>query len=189
VLGVDPVVADAADARPNTSLGVPETEMLRRLNLLLRGRLPGWFYLGRVKELLAHEALASRNSGVRLRLPDSRFAWAQERSDARIAGLQQAGYDFVGEWDDLRPVAPPDTEGAMWPAFVRDRDVLDAALDCLAEVLVDEYAASGGRHLGPGRGGRLQQVARKVRAGTTRHPAARRAASAVWRQVAERVRR
>jgi len=47
VLGIDPDSADLSRARPNASLGMAETEFLRRLNQALPGRdeIPDWFHM------------------------------------------------------------------------------------------------------------------------------------------------
>src|SRR5215469_8090277 len=60
LLGVDPGSVDLTRARPNASLGVPETEFLRRLNQALPDEVPDWFYMWNVKEAVAHQALADR---------------------------------------------------------------------------------------------------------------------------------
>ena len=62
LLGIDPGCADLSRARPNASLGMAETEFLRRLNQALPGpdAVPDWFYMWNVKETVAHRALAGR---------------------------------------------------------------------------------------------------------------------------------
>src|SRR5262249_56484147 len=99
MLGVDPGSADLSRARPNASLGMAETEFLRRLNEALPGRdeIPDWFYMWNVKETVAHRALAGRAGGARLVLPADRDARAQEQSETLIAGPRGSGYDIAGD--------------------------------------------------------------------------------------------
>ena len=72
LLGIDPGGVDLTRARPNASLGMPETEFLRRLNQALPDEVPDWFYMWNVKEAVAHQALADRPREGRLVLPASR---------------------------------------------------------------------------------------------------------------------
>ena len=66
LLSIDPACADLSRARPNASLGMAETEFLRRLNQALPGpdEVPDWFYMWNVKETVAHRALAGRAAGA-----------------------------------------------------------------------------------------------------------------------------
>ncbi len=66
LLSIDPACADLSRARPNASLGMAETEFLRRLNQALPGpdEVPDWFYMWNVKETVAHRALAGRGTGA-----------------------------------------------------------------------------------------------------------------------------
>jgi hypothetical protein len=110
LLGIDPGCADLSRARPNASLGMAETEFLRRLNQALPGpdAVPDWFYMWNVKETVAHRALAGRPSGGRLVLPAERDAWAKEQAETLIGGLRASGYQIAGDLDDLRP--PQETQ-------------------------------------------------------------------------------
>ena len=96
--GPQPGPADA-------SLGMAETEFLRRLNQALPGpdEVPDWFYMWNVKETVAHRALAGLLRGGRLVLPAERDAWAKEQSQTLIGGLRASGDQIAGELDDLRP--------------------------------------------------------------------------------------
>ncbi len=114
LLGIDPGSADLTRARPNTSLGVPEIEFLRRLNQALPDEVPDWFYMWNVKEAVAHQALAARPREGRIVLPASRDTWAKGRAEELIAALGDSGYDLVGDVDELRP--RPDTEPYASPA-------------------------------------------------------------------------
>ncbi len=137
LLGIDPGVADTGRARANTSLGMPETEFLRRLNEALPAEVPDWFYMWNVKETLAHKDLAERPVTGRLVLPADRDAWVKEQADTLIAGLQESGYDIIGDPDELlpRPVSEASASSADQPA----EQVLDAAVAAAAALVVGQY--------------------------------------------------
>ena len=158
VLGVDPDSADTSRARPNASLGLPEIEFLRRLNEVLPGEVPDWFYMWNVKEAVAHQALAARPRQGKLTLPASRQAWAQEQAKLLIAGLEESGYDIVGSLDELTP-RPPSSEGGAsggtvpggtvsvstvpvstgGPPANPAGQVLDAAVDAASALVLNQY--------------------------------------------------
>ncbi|MBE7187240.1 hypothetical protein [Jatrophihabitans endophyticus] len=135
LLGVDGVDVDTG-VRANSSLGLSETEFLRRLNPALEGRVPNWFYAREVKHVLAHGVLAARPSPSRPTLPADVADWASARSEAVIEYLRSSGVDVVGDLDELvpapeRPAADPDREAGI--ATVDDQ--LDAAVQSLAALV------------------------------------------------------
>jgi hypothetical protein len=145
VIGIDPDAVDTSVARPNVSLGLAEVEMLRHLNARLRGdkALPQWFYSGHVKETLAHQILASRPRDRRLTLPMAYDDWALDVAEKQIAGLRSAGYDIVGDLDELRP--RPIT-GRRWaPKDVTYKQLYDASLDALVGLLHERYEKATSR--------------------------------------------
>jgi hypothetical protein len=186
LLGIDPGCADLSRARPNASLGMAETEFLRRLNQVLPGpdAVPDWFYMWNVKETLAHRALADRPHGERLVLPAERDAWAKEQSETLIGGLRASGYRIAGDLDDLRPpqvtqrpgdggTGPEGFQGGRPPGLAGPpaspsgqpaEAILDAAVQAAAALVVNqyqrEYPAAGPRE-GRSRGlaGRIEAIA------------------------------
>jgi hypothetical protein len=196
MLGIDPGSVDISRARPNASLGLAEIEFLRRLNQALPAEVPDWFYMWNVKEAVAHKALADRPAGDRLVLPADREAWAKDQAEVLIAGLQNSGYDLIGDLNELRPRqhATPGASPADQPA----EQMLDAAVQAAAALVVNQYRkeyppkgrASGGRGLA----GRIEsavasspRLKRTVREISSRSAAARRLRILVWR-VLERSR-
>jgi hypothetical protein len=137
LLGVDPDTADPSRARPNASLGMPETEFLRRLNQALPAEVPDWFYMWNVKEAVAHTALAARPADARLVLPAEREGWAKEQAEALVAGLRGSGYDLIGDLDELLPRAPAEPYAS--PASQPAEQMLDAAVDAAAALVVNQY--------------------------------------------------
>ncbi|HUL26641.1 MAG TPA: hypothetical protein VLW44_12825 [Streptosporangiaceae bacterium] len=198
LLGIDPGSVDLTRARPNSSLGMPEIEFLRRLNQALPDEVPDWFYMWNVKEALAHQALAARPSDGRLVLPASRDTWAKDRAEELIAALGSSGYDLVGNLDELRP--PPVTGPYASPAGQPAERVLDAAVASAAALVVSQYrkaypAAKPQRGPGrpPGLAGRVEatvasspRLKRTVRELSSRFLAVRRLRILAWRALERR---
>ncbi len=142
VIGVPADAVDTSRARPNSSLGLAEVEVLRNLNQRLRGdkTLPQWFYAGHVKETLAHQVLAARPKKNRLVLPQKYEEWADEVAEKQIVGLRTAGYDIVGDLDELRP-RPIGDGPRPRPKDIPYKELYDASLDALAGLLHERYEA------------------------------------------------
>src|SRR5215467_12225255 len=198
LLGATPDSVDLTRARPNSSLGMPETEFLRRLNQALPDEVPDWFYMWNVKEAVAHQALADRPREGRLVLPAGRDAWAKGQAEELIAALGDSGYDLIGDLDELRP--PPVTGPSAGPADQPAERVLDAAVTAAAALVVNQYRKAypaakpqpdPGRH--PGLVGRVEatvasspRLKRTVRELSSRFPPVRRLRIAAWRSLERR---
>jgi hypothetical protein len=104
LVGVDPAAFDTALERSNSSLGVEQAELLRRVNVELGDRLPlpGPYPLV-VKNVLAHRVLEA-HQGTRLALSPDDQAYAAGESRAIAERLVAMGADIVGDLDDLTPV-------------------------------------------------------------------------------------
>jgi hypothetical protein len=196
LLEVDPDSVDISRARANASLGLTETEFLRRLNAELSGEVPDWFYMWTVKEGLAHTTLAARPPGQRLVLPPERHVWAKEYAETLIAGLSDAGYDLVGDLAELRPAEA--AEPAVRPADQPVGEILDAAVQATAALVLNQYrkeypAAEPGGSAGAladrvtARVSALPRVKRTVRELSSRHSSVRWLRVLAWR-VLERSR-
>ena len=139
LLGLDPTTYDTGASRANTSLGLEQAELLRRVNVALGDRLPlPGPYPGVVKDVLAHRILAAR-SGSPLRLAPEDIAFAAEESRKIADGLAAAGVDVVGSLEDL-VVDQDAAEGATAADGYRpppDADLLDESVAALADLLVD----------------------------------------------------
>lgn len=137
VVGVDPDVAVLPTTGANVSLGVTAVDVLRRVNgrlRLLDDRPPG---LRRtVKQVLVNAALRADTS-PRVGTPDELLPRLQEITDAWVERVRVAGYQVVGDLDDLTP-RPASGAGPARPR-VRARDSRDLALDAVA-VLTREVA-------------------------------------------------
>lgn len=136
VIGVDPGAVETERARSNTSLGVPEVELLRRVNVAMPAELPDWFYMRNVKDLLAHRALAVRPRTMgRLELPPERDKWARHYAEELVAQLAASSYDVVGELAELlpRPVNGP----VVRPSDATADDMLDSAIIAITALLTE----------------------------------------------------
>lgn len=135
--GISATALTRPEKRVNTSVGVAETEMVRRLNESLDGRLNERQYI-RVFDNAVKPALRAGNGSARLRMPDELRGWLSDHSDQLIAFLRTSSYGVVGDLDDLRPQAAA-FEGTD-PAEVADAELFAAALSALTGT-VDHYAS------------------------------------------------
>ena len=135
LFGIDPAEF-APTNRANTSLGVPESAMIRRLNERLNDVLPNHHYRTFVRELLVHRNLSSRPGSPRLSLPEDAYRWASDLGRSWVSELALRGYDVVGDLDDLVPgPALPFTD----PDDCDEHAVSEAAIDALA-IMTNETA-------------------------------------------------
>jgi hypothetical protein len=144
VIGIDSGGIDLSQARANSSLGLPETEFLRRMNEALEDEIPDWYYTRYIKQILAHDVLTEQPRQQRLTLPPGREDWVRQQSEALVAGLNAAKYHIVGDPADLLPqpaasdYVPPDQQPA--------EQLLDVAVHAAAVLAQARY-----RELYPGR--------------------------------------
>jgi hypothetical protein len=137
VLGIETGSTSLPPARVNSSLGLVEAEFLRRLNEALPGEMPDWFYTHNIRRILAHEVLRTRTPQARLALPPGEQAWAQEQSEALIAGLRDSKYHIVGDLGELLP--QPATSPYVPPSDLAAEDLLEAALHAAAALADQQY--------------------------------------------------
>lgn len=130
-LGIDPAWAPMDSSRRNRSLGVVETDLLRRLNRRLgRQARREEQYDELIRELLAHQELASRSS-PRVRLGPEHLPWAREVTDAWVRWIRDQGVSVWGDLTDLTVPDPPADEPWVDPDRVRAKPVLAAAVAAL----------------------------------------------------------
>ena len=130
--GIDPAWAPVDSDRTNASLGIPETQLLRRLNRRMdRSTRREASYDELIRELLAQEELAGRQS-TPVRLPPRLYPWAEERTQGWVDWLATSGVDLIGDVADLWPVWPVEDEPWVDPDRVRAKPQLAAAIDALA---------------------------------------------------------
>ncbi len=137
VFGIDPDEF-VPTARANASLGVPESAMVRRLNLRLNDVLPNHHYRTFVRELLVHQNLSTRPGSSRLSIPEDARRWASGLGRSWVSELALRGYDVVGDLDDLVPDDVPSTSPPFVdPDSVDEHEVAEVALDSLAILAIE----------------------------------------------------
>jgi len=137
VLGIDSDGIDLTRARANSSLGLPETEFLRRMNEALQEDIPDWYYTRYIKQILAHNVLAAQPRQKRLALPPGRDAWAREQSEVLVAGLLDSKYHIVGDPSEL--LSPPSTSHYVAPDQQPAEQLLAVAVRAAAALADSRY--------------------------------------------------
>lgn len=123
---------DLSVERANESLGLVESEVLRRVNESLRGRIGGarqkslW-----VRDLLAHRILAPIGHEP-IGMTQEHAAEAAQQATEAIAAIKTAGYRVHGDLDDLVPQAVQ----ARLPHEVTDGEVAESAALALGDLLI-----------------------------------------------------
>ena len=138
VLGLDPGVFIERGERDNTSLGITEINVLRLLNVALKGRsIPVPVYADVVRDLIVRESLAGREGQARPTLAPAARGFVDAVSEEWAEWIEGSGVHLVGDLDDLRPRwADPDE----WvnPDALRPTEALPAAIDALAVMVEQE---------------------------------------------------
>lgn len=137
VLGIDPSGAHLSGARANSSLGLAETEFLRRMNGALPEDVPDWFYTRNIKRVLAHDVLCAPPRQARLALPPGPQTWARDQAKSLVAALRDAKFHVVGDLSELLP--PPAAEPTAQPAGQFADQLLDAAVRAAAALAEHHY--------------------------------------------------
>jgi hypothetical protein len=136
VLDIEPANLNRDVSRPNESLGLAQAELLRRVNAALGDRLPhpraGHSRIA--KAYFARQVLAPQG-GRRPVLPPDLADWCHDTSKRIVDGLAGAGYDVAGELTDLLPAMATDPVDLT----VTDRELVEAAVEALADVLDQRY--------------------------------------------------
>jgi hypothetical protein len=151
VIGLDPLAYDISTPVRNASLGVVESELLRRIHELRDERFTDSARHPWTRKLLATKTLSQRG-GDRVRLPDSTRAWLSHRSAAMCKAVEAAGYHVVGDLSELEPRTSP-REGTRDVASVTRTEIDEAAAWTVAR-LTEELRArqSTQAEAGPGPG-------------------------------------
>lgn len=124
----------------NESMGVAETELLRRVNEGLPDELrPSPEPARWVRGYLGLEVLAPRR-GEKLRVAPGRAAELRARSEAIVDQIRGAGFSVVGDLDDL--LGPVDPPTSRQPEEVGDSELLSVALDTINAMLLDHRRLS-----------------------------------------------
>lgn len=144
VLGVDPESCDASATISNDSLGVVEVELLRKVNTYLGSEYSKPVVAGRwLRSYLAAEVLAPRG-GDRYGPDPEQEAFLRKKSAQIVKAIREAGYDVIGDLDELRPPDGP----IEWrhPDEVAPTELAEAGAATIARVLDDLRRVTGERN-------------------------------------------
>lgn len=133
--GLDGLELDLEGERANPSLGVPETALLRRINIRANQVIEPPTYRPLVRELLAHRTLSRRSESPRLTLPPDVLPWVQDLALSWVEEIKARGYDVVGDLADLVGQAPAHEYAD--PDHPDEAQVADAAVDAIRALLVE----------------------------------------------------
>jgi hypothetical protein len=123
-------------AEVNNSVGVTETEILRRLNAGLGGRLNERQYL-HIMRRVVKPVLRSRSGTSRIELSAEDRKWIDDRTTELVEFLKNRPYRVVGDLDDL--VAVDGSAVGDDPELVSEAALTDAAVAVLTAT-VEQYA-------------------------------------------------
>jgi sulfotransferase family protein len=187
LIGIDPDSCDLDVPRANSSLGVVEAELLRRVNNAIGPQAPMWLYTQTATVMLGHNILPNLRNGRKVPFPEARRPWVRERAAGFVSGIKAGGYDVVGDLAELLPPAEgrpadhrPVTEADLNKAAVETiLGLMDAMMEQRAETrrLREQIVAE--------RRGPLPKLV--VRHMSERNPTVYRARVAYWHLV-ERLR-
>ncbi len=124
VTGLVPGAYDTVTSRANASMGVAETELVRRMNADVQG-MAAEVYDPLVRKLLAEEILGGKSP--KLTLPTNRMDWVIERSRTLITALEDAGYRVEGDLRELMP-RPSEHLPHVSPTALTDADLAEPAI-------------------------------------------------------------
>lgn len=133
ILGIDPQ-ACVLSTTVNESLGEAEAELLRRVNIRLVPRLADREISTWVRDELANSVLGGRPRKRPLTVPEDIRPRVVQHSHALVESLRASGYDVHGRLEDL--ASEPGSLGVGTPEPMQAEDVLDTAVDTIAELVV-----------------------------------------------------
>jgi hypothetical protein len=138
VLGRRAEVFDAEAAGPvNRSLGLLQTELLRRYNERYGSGLSWPVYRRMIRLELDRSFAAAIPDGRKLTLPAADYEFFAAAARDMVSELRRAGYDVVGDLDELLPPAQatPSDVNQTESVVASDAEVLGAALDVMHTLL------------------------------------------------------
>ncbi len=130
-VGIDADAYDTYVKRSNPSMGVAETELVRRMNFAVRG-MSDASYDALVRRMLVQEVLGEQSP--KIVLPTGRMEWVQGRSRQLIADLTASGYRVVGDLEELMPLAE-EHQGYVSPTELEENDLASAAIRAATTLL------------------------------------------------------
>jgi len=156
LIGLDSRAYDLSGSFPNESLGVVESETLRRINEHM-GSFNNAFDRGvYIRTYLADERLVPRK-GERYWPDEDQIAQCRERGAAAVQYVEQRGFDVIGSLDDL--LVPEELPTRRHPSSVTDAEVAAVAVELVATIMEDIRAQ---RERSRGLKGRISELEGKL---------------------------
>ena len=134
LLGVDPDSVDLTQSFPNASMGVVETETLRRINHHLGDFSTAIDRGTYIRTFLADERLVPRN-GDRFWPDEERIEEIRKRGLSAVDYIAAQGFHVIGDLDSL--LVPEELEERRAPESVTDSEVAQVAVELAATLLHD----------------------------------------------------
>jgi hypothetical protein len=131
VVGRPGLTVEMPTQRANASLGIVETELLRRVNPLLKSFKSPADRGNWIRGYLASPQIMA-TSGEKFRPSPETEAELTARGDRALAMLRTGEYDVVG---DLALLTPSDLSGRRHPSEVSDTEQLESAVRVIAALL------------------------------------------------------
>jgi len=145
VLGVDPVRLEPEENWSNASLGLAQTEVLRRVNLELPDEVHRrYVYSDVIKRKFGTQVLGAQERR-RILVPPAFRSWCDEVTERQVAELESAGYHVVGSLKDLQCQDSAFGTGRGRPTEI---EVSASSVSALATMLTDRGLAEAGRRTG-----------------------------------------
>lgn len=134
---IDPAWAPVDSDSVNESLGVAETQVLRRLNMELGRKVAReGDYDELLRRMVAEGTLFHHRSAPVTLRPDA-YDWVEERTERSLEWIAASGIDVIGDVDELRPRRPGPDETWHNPDRVRKRAVTRAAIAALSSMTAE----------------------------------------------------
>ncbi len=160
VLEVDPARFEPDDRRSNSSLGMVQAEVLRRVN----AELPEEVHLRYVYSDVVKRSFGARvlgpQQGRKILVPSQFRSWCEEVVEHQIAELEGGGYHVEGSLEDLRSADSGFADDFRRPT---EREVAAASVSALATMLAARGQATARRRSGRIRARRYGVVDRSWR--------------------------
>ncbi len=163
LVGIDPVPVDVSGSERNESLGVVEVELLRRVNAELTGFGSAFDRGVWIRGYLAQGKLGPRE-GEKFWPSPERVEQLRARGDRAVDQVRSAGYDVIGDVEDLR--TPATVPERRHPASVTEGEMLAAATGTIAAMMTDVRRLTRQRNAAGSRrtSASVKKVARRLRA-------------------------
>lgn len=134
VIGAEADNYDLTSSHPNESMGVVETEMLRRVNAHLSDFSKAYDVGVWIRSYLGEGQLVTRK-GEKFWPDADQVEICRQRGRDMVSLIREREYDVVGDVDDL--LVPDDLPERRHPGSVTDAEVAGAAVETVASMLRD----------------------------------------------------